>query len=221
MEDCGFHRSGFGRYNSSATVNGGMLRRQEQNVFVDRHIACGSHQWPSHRMLLLNAGGPQRKGYWAGRAGTAAAAAERSAKRLLSWRSLRWRQPARRKRLFRPMHPYLPCRGRKPLQSPQEAGDISLDMHRYYSKHQLPRLSHHGNEQSAPCIASEIQGPIRLYSAFRRACKCDWHVHAILALTLCICCTFCLPSQALPMQTCRDSPSGLCCTSICTGSAFA
>jgi len=117
MEDCGFHRSGFGWYNSSATGNGGMLRRQEQNVFVDRHIACGSHQWPSHRMLLLNAGGPQRKGCWAGRAGTAAAAAERSAKRLLRWRSLRWRQPARRKRLFRPMHPYLPCRGRKPCRA--------------------------------------------------------------------------------------------------------
>lgn len=91
--------------------------------------------------------------------------------------------------------PVSAMQGQETLQSPQEAGNISLDMHRYYSKHQLPSLSHYGNEHSAPCIGSEIQGRIRLYSAFRRACKCDWHVHAILALTLCICCTFCLPSQ--------------------------
>ena len=28
--------------------------------------------------------------------------------------------------------------------SPEEAGDLTLDMHRYYSKHHLPSLAHYG-----------------------------------------------------------------------------
>ena len=28
--------------------------------------------------------------------------------------------------------------------SPKEVGDLTLDMHRYYSKHQLPSLAHYG-----------------------------------------------------------------------------
>ena len=43
----------------------------------------------THAMPLLDAGGPQQRSCWAGRAGAAAAAAGRSAKRRLRWRSLR------------------------------------------------------------------------------------------------------------------------------------
>lgn len=46
--------------------------------------------------------------------------------------------------------------------SPEEAGDLTLDVHRYYSKHQLPSLAHYGacphpDKVSECCGGSHLQ----------------------------------------------------------------